>query len=539
MKKIALVMAAIAILFTSCNDDKKSDPSITLTNEMVQVSGLSQDYITIIDNAAKTIDVEVAYVDRAELAALDVAFVSLPVDVSANSFSFNFSGGAVKEVVFAVGDRTVTYMMTASAGDPDPKFVTAALNEVAVASGEAKLRGMTDLKKVAFTFTVSPEDTKVYVGNTEIESGAEVDFSDKLNGVTFTLKCAEVSKTETIKVVTSGISSVERVWGHYVKPTSTTDDWFGTSVAASNWERNISLDDKYVYMARAASGDSKGMYAVSLDGKTVKTMSTNGLLAAGVHQTSAVAVMNNGSSSVTLLTNMVNAANSHLYVYAYDNVDADPRVVLDYTLTEAARLGDKLTVEGDWQDGKLWFYNYNGGNPSVAYCFTVKGGTINATPEKISLAAQLGNIGGVYKYSDTEYMWAGAAKAAHALTLNGGKFEVGYALTDGARFSYPMHGVSFFTFNDQKYMCFVRLLNSFQNGAVRIMELNYDTLAESLEKGDVTTDLQYELGDPTEKGITAAKNGNGCGSCEARVINGETYIAACVMGSGVSLFKLQ
>ncbi len=540
MKKIALALATIAAVFCSCSkDENKTAPSIALTSEMVQVSGLSQDCLTVVDNASKTIDVEVNYVDKAELAALDVKFVSLPAGVTADAFTFNFSTGAAKDVVFTTGEGQVTYKMTASAAAPEPHFLTAELNENPVSGGQAKLRGVTDLKKVVFTFTVSPEDTKVYVGSTEVKSGDEVDFSDKLNGVTFTLKCAEVSKTENIKVVTTGISSVERVWGHYVKPSSIKDDWFGTKVAASGWERNISMDDRYVYMAKAASGDAKGMYAISLDGNTVKTMSTNGLKAAGVHQTSAVRVMNNGASSVTLLSNMVNAANSHLYLYAYDNVDADPRIVLDYTLTETARLGDKFTVEGDWQKGKIWFYNYNGGNPCVAYAFTVSAGVINPVPEKVELVSGLGNIGGLYKYSDTEYIWAGAAKPAQTLKFVAGRFEAGYALSDGAKFSYPMHGVGFFTFNDQKYMSYVRLLNSFQNGALRIMELGSDTLAGSLENADPTKDLQYELADPTETGIAAVKNGNGCGAAEVRVVNGETYIAACVMGSGVSLFKIK
>lgn len=354
MKKIFLVISAAALMFVGC---KKENPapttSFVLTDAMIQVNGLTEDCLTVVNAAAKTVTIEVAYADKVQLKALDVRFTELPSGVKADNFTFDFSTGATKTVKFTEGEASVEYVFSASAAQPEPKLVSATLNGVAVAGGTAKLKGSADLTKVEFKFEVSPAGTKVLVGQNEIKDGDEIDFSDKLNGVTFTLKCEDVEKTENIKVVTTGISSIERVWGHYVKPETTTDDWYGTAVDASGWERNITMDDKYVYMVKAGG---PGVYAINIaDGTVAKELSVEDYVKGGVHSSSSAQVMNNGTSSVLLVSNMVNAANSILRIHAWDDIDSKPRQVLAYTLTEAHRFGDKFTVEGDWQKGPSSF----------------------------------------------------------------------------------------------------------------------------------------------------------------------------------------
>lgn len=546
MKKIAFLFASLAFLFTACDKENEStQETVTLTADMVEVNDIA-DPLIVVDNRSRTITIEIAYVEKDALKALEVSFTGLPEGVAANpaSSTFDYSTGARKEITMSKGSWSEVWTITATVAEADPHFISAALNGVEADGCEAKLSGSTDLTKVVFSFEVSPADTKVYIGSTEVSDGDEVDFSDKMNGVTFTLRCGGVEKIETIKVITTGISSVERLWGHYVKPQTVADDWFGTAVQATGWERNIAMDSRYVYMAKAKTGADKGCYVLDINnGSLVKELSVEGMEESGVHHTSAVRVIENGQESIVLICNLINNSASPLRVWAYDNIDSAPRKVLEYTAPSAGtpRLGDKFTVEGDWQNGKLWFFDYNGSTPRAAYVFTVTGGTVSSQPQVIEFDTavnKLGNIGGVFKYGDNEYLWAGAASQASTFTLSGNVMTQGYALTDGGRFSYPMHGVSFFTFNDQKYMSFVRLLNSFKNGALRIMELNGETLAESLETGDVTKDLQYGLADPQEMDLEAVTNGNGLGDSDLRVINGETYIVAMVPGSGVSLFKL-
>ena len=435
MKKIFLVISAAALMFVGC---KKENPapttSFVLTDAMIQVNGLTEDCLTVVNAAAKTVTIEVAYADKVQLKALDVRFTELPSGVKADNFTFDFSTGATKTVKFTEGEASVEYVFSASAAQPEPKLVSATLNGVAVAGGTAKLKGSADLTKVELKFEVSPAGTKVLVGQNEIKDGDEIDFSDKLNGVTFTLKCEDIEKTENIKVVTTGISSIERVWGHYVKPETTTDDWYGTAVAASGWERNITMDDKYVYMVKAGG---PGVYAINIaDGTVAKELSVEDYVKGGVHSSSSAQVMNNGTSSVLLVSNMVNAANSILRIHAWDDIDSKPRQVLAYTLTEAHRFGDKFTVEGDWQKGRIIFYDYTSATERCAAVFTVNAGVIEPKPEIVKLGAISGNnIAGLYKFSDTEYIWAGTGAYPIVYGVSGSTFTSKYVCNDGARFS--------------------------------------------------------------------------------------------------------
>jgi hypothetical protein len=414
--------------------------------------------------------------------------------------------------------------------------------EAAVAGGVAKLKGSANLSVVAFNYTVSPADTKVLVDGQEIASGAIVDFSDKVNGVTFTLKCEEVEETANVKVVTTGFSSIERVWARYIKPETTDANWFGEPVAAENGStyRYAAMDGKYVYLPKAGGPEVNVIDAMT--GEFVKQLDVTGI-DGGTHKTSSVQVADNNGSSVVLVANLAMNANAHLKVYAWSDLDKAPAVALDYTITEAFRFGDKFQFEGTWAEGRLIFVSYNGNADRTAAIFDVKNGVVNAEPTlvKIGTVAKSGNsICGLYKYSDTEYMWAGTGDLFATYSVSGNTFTQNYQCTDGSRFSYPMHDVHFITYNEQKYAIYCRLLNSFTDAAIRFMELNGDTLKASFEDADVTTDKQLALGDPEKEFVTALKNGNGCGTCDVyQAADGTTYVLGYAPGAGMSMFRLK
>lgn len=216
-------MSAALVLFAACEPAPTPEVSFTLTNDNVEVAGLTADALVVVDAAAKTAAIEVAYADKAQLQALQVNFVGIPSDVTVENFTFDFSTGATKEVAVSQNGATDTYVFSATCASPEPKFVTMSLvpskkttndageevyvaagAEAAVAGGTAKLKGSANLSVVAFNYTVSPANTKVLVDGQEIASGAILDFSDKVNGVTFTLKCEDVEETANVKVVTTG-----------------------------------------------------------------------------------------------------------------------------------------------------------------------------------------------------------------------------------------------------------------------------------------------------------------------------------------------
>ena len=562
MKKIFSLMSAALVLFAACEPAPTPEVSFTLTNDNVEVAGLSADYLVVVDAAAKTAAIEVAYADKAELQALDVNFVGIPSDVTVENFTFDFSTGATKEVAVSQNGATDTYVFSATCASPEPKFVTMSLvpskltkdesgaevyvpagAEAAVAGGTAKLKGSANLSVVAFNYTVSPANTKVLVDGQEIASGAILDFSDKVNGVTFTLKCEDVEETANVKVVTTGFSSIERVWGKYVKPVTTDANWYNyetTGIGGAGNYRNVAMDANYVYLPKAG-----GPEVAVIDAKTgdfVKMLDVTGI-DGGVHKTSSIQVADNNGSSVILVAPLVNAKDQHLKIYAWTSLDAAPTVALDYVLPEAYRFGDKFQFEGTWAKGRLVFVSYAGAADRPVAIFDVENGVINQEPTIVKIgnvAKATNSICGLYKYSDTEYLWAGSGDLFATYSVSGDTYTQNYQCVDGANFSQPMHDVHFITYNEQKYAVYARLLNSYCDGAVRFMELNGDTLKASMENADVTTDKQVALGDPTEPFVTADKNGNGCGACDVyQAADGTTYVVGFVTGAGLSMFQLK
>lgn len=542
MKRILLPLTLLLLAVVACDKTPKEEPKFTfaLTNSMVQVGNVSEAPMIQVDNSKKTVYIEVAYADKSELSALPVSFTGLPSDVTANpaTSTFNYAGGAAQTVTFTQGTLSESYSISAAATAPDPHFVSMKLNGVEVSGGSAKLKGSSDLKNVSVEFVVSPENTVVKLNGETITSATEeapnaIDFSDKMNGVTFTLVCDEVEKTQNVKVVTTGINSVERVWGRYVKPvTAGADLWWTEVIPASNQNmRTMAMDKKNIYLATTG----KKLYSVSIsDPTSVKEMDMGDYAAGGVFGSCALATMPNGDGHVILLSNMVNSTASEFVIWKWDSADGKPEKVLSYKLPEAARIGDQMSVEGDWKSGKIWFHDFT--SQQAAYVFTVTDGTISTTATKVSYDAKQGNWSAMYKYDDKQYIGGGPGAKSRLFELSGDQATTKLELP-GAYFANPLHGIRFFTFNEQEYMTYVVLRNSFQDGQVRFTELNGENLQSSLENPGAT--LRYGLGDPVENDITADKNGNGLGNNVLQVIDGKIYVASYVPGAGLSLFLIK
>lgn len=547
MKTNKLLFSALAALAIVGCQKPQTPMDFVLADSMIEVSGLTEDPLIQVNNADKTVYIEIAYIDKAEIAALRVKF-NLPEGVTADpaESSFNYAS-ATQKVVFTQYGQTVEYEISAAVTAPDPHFTSLKLNGREVSGGSVKLLGSTKLDKVAVEFTVAPEGTEVLVGGSPLVADEEdgsfyVDFSDKVNGVTFSLVCGSVTNEENVKVVTTGINSLVRVWGHYFKPTSVTDDFFGTEVdGGMDAIRWMAMDNKYVYLS---SKGTKLIYAIDLmTGKKAKELSMAGYSAGGVFGLAGLSVMNNGASSVLLSCNMINAVGSILKVYKWDSVDSDPELVLEFKpadagISDAIRLGDMMTTEGDWNEGKIWFADYS--QKDRLFYFPVKNGQVDKTPVIVKSNENLAvgnNISGIYKYQDNKYVWGGTGDYVKVFTLEGTSATVTLKFDNGNSYSHPLHGARFFSFNEQNYMSYLLLRNGYQDAQLRINELNDATLEESLQNLSVAA--RANLGDPTDVDITAVKNGNGCGASDLRIVDGKIYIAAFAPGSGVSVFTIE
>ena len=559
MKKILSMMSAALVLF-ACQPKEDPTVSFMLTNDCIEVAGLTADALVVVDAAAKTVAIEVAYADKAELAALQVNFVGIPSDVTVENFSFDFSAGATKEVTVAENGAEDIYVFSATAAKPEPKFVTLSLataktvkdeNEqdmtvlgtpVAVAGGTAKFKGSDDLTKLAVVYTVSPANAKVYAkvdgAEVEIANEAVLDFSDKVNGVDLVVKCENESATQNVKIITTGFSSIQRVWGKYVQPETTDANWYDeatTSVPASDNMRNMAADAKYVYLPNTGKGL---VYAFDLmTGEFVKTLNAPAeVVTGGTFKVCDANVMPNGNSSVLVVANMAMNANGNLRAYVYTSPDEDPVNIINYTISDG-RYGDKFSVAGTWEDGEILFFNQKDKKTMLGW--KVKNGVVATEP--IVYDVQLpsnASYSAFFQYSATEWIWGGAGPLYSVWNRSADTYAIAYQEEASDRFPTPMHDIRFVKFNDQEYMIYTRLLNNNCDAAVRFQELNAATLLESMKGVDVTKDKQLGLGDPTKLNVTAVKNGNSMGGSDVVVIGEDVYVVGCVPGAGMSCFKL-
>ena len=558
MKKILFAFAAAVALFASCNqNDDTPVVEFALTDQMVAVGNENVSDANIIVDGTN-VYIEIPYENKAELAALEVIFENLPEGVAVEDLTFDFSQGATTQVTFTKQSTDFVYTVSAVAAQPNPRFSKVELtyagadaasleDDVTSVAGSdlvVKFKSGTALNALKLAYEVLPAGTKVYKDGVEVAQNAVIDFS-ATDGVKFTLKCETVEKEYTVKAVTTGISTITRLWGRYGKPETVEANWYDletTGIGGLGNYRNVAMDANYVYMPKAGGPEVNVINAKT--GEFVKQLNVDGI-AGGVHQTSAVQVADNAGSSVVLVSNLVNAKDSHLKVYAWTDLNAAPTVALDYVLPDAYRFGDKFQLEGNWTSGRLVFVSYAGTADRPVAIFDINAGVINPEPTivKIGNVAKAGtSIGGLYRYSDTEYVWAGTGDLLVTYNVANGAFTQNYVCADGGRFSHPMHDLNFFTFNDQNYVAYARLLNRYYDGAIRFQEVNSATIAETMTSVDTSKDKQFILGDPDPKKpyVTAESNGNGCAGCDVyQAADGTTYVVGLVTGSGLSVFELK
>ena len=577
------VFAGLLTGFTSCKPEVVENPNNILAENMITAKGVA-DIQVVLDNKAKTIDVSIPYEAKDSISKLTLLFNDLPAgamvsplsevkDFSNNqrhNYTVTFQDGEVK--VYSVG---VTF------AGLQPKFTKLTLNgiQVKLENGVwiAQLLASEDLKVVKLAYTTNELTTgaiTVKIKNTDNDDYVALDttainnkynFEDKLNGRKFKLEFNGTSNIVTVKVVTSGYTKISTVWQKFAGfgPIETQDFYGSTALAGTSpsatipkadendeWERNVAMDDNYIYIARANKhmGAEPGIYpaygviAIKIADKSAKLldrtgMYTTGETGLGAHGTTDVNVI--GGKIVAC--NLANAANNVLKVFVWNNVDAVPSLLFSYNVGAAPspRLGDKFTFEGDLINGKLRFFDSNANNRY--YEFAITAGVVNTTPTIVTVPGILepstGNtFGAIYKYNATEYMFSGSAK--QAVVYNPTTLVTTYK-TLGSVFPSSQVGDTFFTFNDKNYIAYLYATDSWKRWVVTVRPLDYPTLAESLEK--ISTKATYiNISGPGYTDTSNFTNGNAVGKIYYhKTAAGVVYLVAVAANQGITLLKVE
>lgn len=551
-----------AIVITSCKSDESDNPDNVLTENMVTIAGIS-DIDVSIDNLKKTIDIEIPYENKDAINALTLEYVDLPQGaiVSPVGKSYDFSNNQRRTIsVSFADDQTKVYSVGVTVKVADPRFITLTVGGVPVTGVRpnlaVKLKASADLTKMKLHYTVSPENTTVEILNDTTRNFEKVDttlaysFSDKLNGRTFRLTCNNIAQTVTVIPSTSGFSKLVKVWQVYANRVGVNSDFYGVGLIPASpstdaWDRNLAMDDNYIYIARANKSYTTkqfGVYAIKISDKSVTLLDTTGMYnpsegGFGAHATSDVQVI--GGKIVAC--NLANSAGNNLKVFVWENVTSKPIVALNYNVGTAPspRLGDKFTFTGDWNNGKLYFVDYNANNRY--YVFSIANGAINKTPEIVTVPGLLtpstgSTVGLVIPFNDTEWWFSGTGK--QATIFNPVTKTVTYT-TSGSVFPSSEIGDVFFEFNDQKYLAYMRSKLSWKQWCLSIRAIDYNTLNESIENiSDKVNDIYMSGVTATEESSTT--NGNATGKVVVHKSgDGTVYIAAVATGQGIALYKLE
>ena len=303
--------------------------------------------------------------------------------------------------------------------------------------------------------------------------------------------------------------------------------------------RNCTTDGQYVYVAN--SSDNAGIKAYSVaDPSIVKDVTLKlhtAVLTSGTHPISCVRMLPNPNGEPVLvasnLTTGDGTAKLTIYVWA-NGIDAEPNYyVID---SGTRRLGDKFTVNGNYEAGELWFRDYN--NETSVVRVAVANGVCGSwgTPD---LAYALGKwdintIGGIGEV----YAYPGQASPALIVTTNSGKFVENSAVVEWKWDPNitKTFGYNFFELNGNKYIAYSSLNTTMNNGFLNIIE----------DKGTATDfkntlELQNKkLSHPildTDSNEAASHSVSDC--CVFVDADGSVYAAALAQNCGLAYFKIE
>ena len=197
-----------------------------------------------------------------------------------------------------------------------------------------------------------------------------------LNGEPFPLQGLSYGNTVTHftfiwKETKKGLN-FSRVWGMYSTESESWSDHMSGFTAGA--DRNVTLDGDFVYVAE--TNQSKNLWAISLkDPGNYRRLPVGTVKDEGIFYLSCPRVIPNGNADINggkdllAVSNMIEG-DPTLYVYV-NGIDSDP-VPFTMTTWASRRLGDTFSWWGSWQDGVVFFKDYNSTQGTVTFWLSGK-----------------------------------------------------------------------------------------------------------------------------------------------------------------------
>ena len=352
-------------------------------------------------------------------------------------------------------------------------------------------------------------------------------------------------------VVIKGMAPVppqlfERLWGLYT--TSSASPWYQPLGYASGNDRNIAMDDEYVYVSSSCGNAVLKAISIS-DPSVIKDVNVEGV-AEGTHLISCVRIIKNtdsninGGKDILIATNL--GLNAALYLYAWTKgIDQKPeRIPLVNTWR---RLGDKFTVAGTWQNGEIRLVDYNASQQATVRFILSNGvptgGVEEATGKywpdgkfDFPTGTSVDRIAECSTYpGSTEFVMMNSNIA--------GTFVANAAISEWNNDPQlaMTFGYNFFSKNGKNYIAYFKLdPETHAKGSVVVLNDPTGLAADfqsTLEAQDIayTAPIQDAMDASVVSPIVASPY---IGDCTVREINGDIYMAVLQNGGGLSVFKM-
>lgn len=351
---------------------------------------------------------------------------------------------------------------------------------------------------------------------------------------------------------------VTRVWGKYSSSAAYWNESFGGTPSS---DRNIAMDGEYIYLPETTAGAK--MWMIPVDGKSDPVLANVEGVSGGTHALSCVRMIPNTSSSVNdgkpflMGVSLTVDDNTPMKVYSWANGVSSAPTATSASTWCGRRLGDKFTVYGTLQDGGLFFKDWNNVNNQgafmvlrTAWSVAPSDGLFN--PRRTNMVAE-GGIGAYYPYPDDVMngIYASVSSAAYFVSFTSSPLttspnESG-SFTAASGYYSSTAGYNFITFNDKKYIAYVKNAGD-GDGRFYILEGDLsDSWSDLLGskrnvifQADIQQDLAYSDGEYHEdlaSGVTKT-SAHSALDCSAFVTEDAVYFAALKQGVGLSLFKL-
>ena len=470
----------------------------------------------------------------------------------------------IRLLVKATGEEAAAFDLTQDPGE-DVVFSVEDPGEVSAAGGDLLLTvacnvlfdARSDASWLKVGTTTASSVVLTAEANTSLDSrAATVSFIYRKNGTRLgELQIVQKSRPSTAV-------SLERVWGKY---TLTDTDWYTSlgMTAGGNQDRNIAMDDDYIYMPiiQNSNPDTRwGIVVMDHEGNYVKTLRDESGITKenSLWAVSDVQVLDNGGKTVLVACNMSRKQNNAiLNLYAWEDLDAAPQTVT-YSFADThsdSRFGDKMTVNGDWTSGEIVFLDYfSGGARRNVLIFPIENGKIGDTPVDTTLgdlAGGLSTLGSLKGIGQGWYLFFGGYTGgtpteffSRLYRRTGDAFDASeYNLTAARGFDPVMQGVQLFTFHDRKIMAWISMDESGSNHTtyLKAVLMEGETYADAimdLSADDLAGATVMPLAHPTDITVKVTGNGNRAGDMALRQIGDDVYLAVVGTGAGLSLFKV-